>query len=150
MHLSSCAISSIIEVLKPEKLVQTWHDPAVCGFSFYYRPDAFVPTINSMITACGALLKEFASSVVVDVCLVPTGAMTDVEHGEARNWTALCERWSRDQRVEAGGGLYSRPSTIEIGPDPAARDIGSAYDQLLSAYSGTDRLFLYAIRIMSS
>lgn len=143
-------VASIVEVLKPEELVQSWHDPAVCGFPHYYRPVAFTSAENSMITVCGALLKQQASSVTVDICLVPTGNMTAVEHGEARNWVALCERWSRDQRVEVGGGLYSRPTTIEIGPDPAARDVGTAYDQILERYSGTDRLFLYAIRIMSS
>lgn len=143
-------VASLVEVLKPEKLVQPWHDPAVCGFPFFYRPDAFAPTNNSMLATCKALMEQSVSNVVIDVCLMPTGTMTDVEHGEVRNWAALCERWSRDQRVEMPGGLYSRPKTIEIAPDPAARDMGTAYEDLLSTYHGTDRLFLYAIRVMST
>jgi len=143
-------VASIVEVLKPEKLVQPWHDPAVCGFAIYYHPDAFLPADNSMVSVCSALIRGSVSRVVVDVCIVPTGPMTEVEHEEARNWSALCERWSRDQRIEIQGGLYSRASTIEVSPDPAARDIGAVYDQILASYSGTDRLFLYAIRIMSA
>ncbi|TVT76160.1 MAG: ATP-binding protein [Denitromonas halophila] len=142
--------SSIVEVLKPEQLIQPWHDPELCGFSSYYMPSMFAGTDNTMVTMCGALLKEAAASVIVDVCLVPTGSMTAVEQGEARNWVALCERWSRDQRIETPGGLYSSARTVEIAPDPAARDVGSAYEQLIEAYSGVSRLFLYAIRVISS
>lgn len=141
---------AMVEVIKPEKLVLPWHDPGLCGFTAYYLPSMFAGTDNTMVTMCAALLKETASSVIVDVCLVPTGAMTAVEQGEARNWVALCERWSRDQRIEVPGGLYSGAKTVEIAPDPAAGDVGSAYEQFIEAYSGTSRLFLYAVRVVSS
>lgn len=148
--LSLNGIASIAEILKPEQLLPAWHDPAICGFSFYYFPVSFAGADNDMVEFCHALVNDVhCRAVVVDICLVPTGPLTETERMELGTWMSLCERWSRDQRIQVGGGLYSQPTTIEIAADPYAQEARKAYSDLLQRYgSPQSRCFLYAFRAL--
>lgn len=143
-------VASLVEIIKPERIIKPWHATEICGFSHYYISDPFLAGNSPMTQTCNALMREQADFTALDVTLIPAARMTTVEQVEARLWTAVCEQWSRDQRREVGGGLYSKAHQIEIEADPAASDVGSAYDNLIQAYGATDRLFLYAVRVLSS
>lgn len=140
---------SIAEVLKPEQVLQTWHDPAITGFSFYYFPVSFDPGSNSMVEFCQALANGGQERVVVDLCLVPAFRLTPTERDETTAWLRITDRWKSKQQVEMPGGLYSKASTVELAPDPQADKVGKAYADLQSRYGGLDTpLFLYAIRCL--
>jgi hypothetical protein len=148
--LSLSGVTSIAEIIKPEQVFPAWHDPAICGFSFYYFPMPFASTDNDMVEFCHALINDMhCRAVVVDICLIPTVPLTDIERTELETWVRLCERWSRDQRIQVGGGLYSQPTTIEIVADPYAQEARKAYNDLLQRYgSPQSRCFLYAFRAL--
>lgn len=148
LNLSS--IASLVEIIKPERALKPWHVPELCGFSHYYLVDRFHPANNTRALTCAALLKERADTSVVDITLIPAPPMTHTEMEEVKNWTTICEHWSREQRREIAGGLYSEAKKIEIEPDPMARDVGAAYSDLIQTYGANERLFLYSVRILSS
>lgn len=142
---------STAEVLKPEQTLQTWHDPGLTGFSFYYFPVSFAPGNNSMVEFCQALANGSQDRVMVDLCLVPAVHLTPTERDEMTAWLRITERWGREQHVDVPGGLYSQGGKVELAPDPRAKDVGKAYADLQSRYGGLDTpLFLYAIRCLWS
>jgi hypothetical protein len=143
--------ASLVEILKPEEVFPAWHDPALCGFPFYYLPRPFAPAENDMVAFCASLMDSAESSLIVDVTLVPTPPLTSVERAEVSMWEALCERWGRDQKLKVGGGLYSGPTSVEIAADPNADLARKGYADLLFRYgSPGGRFFLYAVRVLSS
>jgi len=145
-------IRSLIEVLKPEANLRAWHDSSLCGFSSFYYPQAFAGAENDMLGLCHALRSHpEAGRAIVDICLVPTGSLTEVERAELGGWAALCEEWGREQKITKAGGLYSPEQTIEVAPDPNAPEARKAYGDLLNRYgTPASRAFLYSIRILSS
>lgn len=146
--LSIDGAASIVEILKPEQVFPTWHDPSRCGFSFYYFPVPFAAADNDMVELCRALTNDPRHrSVVVDICLVPAGPLTESERLELGTWISVTEKWSREQRLQVGGGLASKPTTVEIAPDPYAQDARKAYIDLVQRYGSPQTcLFLYAFR----
>jgi hypothetical protein len=153
--LSLEGISSIAEILKPEQIVRTWHEPPLCNFSFYYSAKPFEPGESDMVDFCRALTDYTQNRpVVVDICLVPAasgsaGALTESEQLELKEWVKLCDRWSRDQRIQLPGGLYSQPLPVEIAADPHAQEARKAYADLLERYNNSQaRLFLYSFRAL--
>ena len=154
--LSLNGVRSIAEILKPEHVIEAHHGPPWCGFPFYYSPTAFAVTENDMIELCRALTNDSRGrSAVVDICLVPTdhreptGPLTQTERAELGNWTAICEQWGRDQRRQIPGGLYSKPTSIEIAADPHASEARKSYEDLLKRYGSPQTLcFLYAFRAL--
>jgi len=143
-------VLSLAEILKGEQRFAAWHDPALCGFPFYYFPIPFNPATNNMVEFCRALAQAGrGSSVVADLTLLPTGPITEVERAELGNWMKICERWGRDQRLPVPGGLYTDPRTIELAADPHAQEAAKAYRNLLDRYSGRHpKCFLYSFRIL--
>lgn len=154
--LSLDDMRSIAEILKPEQTIEAHHEPQLCGFSFYYFPKSFETTENDMIEFCRALTNDTQGrSVVVDMCLVPTdpglpiGPLTQSERAELGRWMTVCERWGRDQRKQLPGGLYSKPTSIEIAADPHAPEARRAYEDLLKRYGNPQTLcFLYSFRAL--
>jgi hypothetical protein len=142
-------VTSIVEVLKMERMISAWHK-GLCGFSFYYLPGSFNAADNSMLEFCRALTSvASAKAVMADICLLPTLPLSDIERGEAKNWAVVCERWGREQRLEVPGGLYSDPIKIEVAPDPHAKDAERAYQEVIKRYGSGERVFLYAFRVLS-
>jgi hypothetical protein len=154
--LSLDGVRSIAEILKPEQVIEAHHGAPWCNFPFYYSPTAFVVAENDMIELCRALTNDpRGRRMVVDICLVPTdhrrptGPLTQTERAELGNWTAVCEQWGRDQRRQIPGGLYSKPTSIEIAADPHASEARKAYEDLLKRYGSPQTLcFLYAFRAL--
>jgi len=154
--LSLDGIRSIAEILKPEQIIRAHHEPPWCDFSFYYFPKSFETTENDMIEFCRALTNDaYGREVIVDICLVPTspglpiGPLTQSERTELGRWTAVCERWGRDQRRQLPGGLYSKPTSIEVAADPHAPEARKAYEELLKRYGNPQTLcFLYSFRAL--
>ena len=160
-------IASIAEILKPEQAIPAWHEPALCGFSFYYLPLAFSPAENDMTGFCRTLVSDQADQFnqagqaapadplsadlsFVDVTLQPALPLTSTERAEVAGWGTLAEKWGRDQKMEVAGGLYSRPQTVEVAADPQAQEARKGYADLLSRYGGPQsRLFLAGIRVLS-
>jgi hypothetical protein len=168
--LSLDAVTALVEIMKPEEVLPAWHDPALCGFPFYYLPRPFAPAENDMVAVCASLIDAAASRPVghpsprafapsedshgplmVDVTLVPASPLTPVERNEISLWESVCERWARDQKLKVGGGLYSGPTPVEIAADPNADTARKGYADLLSRYGSPHvRCFLYAVRVLSS
>lgn len=143
-------VASIVEILKMEQVIPSWHERDRCGFSFFYLLSSFAAADNSMIEFCRSLTSAVSGgAVMADICLLPTSPLTEVERGEAKNWTVICERWGREQRLEVGGGLYSEPTKVEIAADPHAKDAERSYQEVLKRYGSGERLFLYAFRVLS-
>ncbi len=140
---------SVVEILKYEQTIPAWHDAAVCGFCRYYVPGSFEAASNTMVDVCRALTSVPCGEMLVDVCLVPSDPLTDVEKGELKNWAVLCDRWSREQKFQVGGGLYSKPTEVVVKPDPAAAEVKKIYEKIGSQYGTNARLFLYAVRVVS-
>jgi hypothetical protein len=148
--LSLGGINSLTEILKPEQKMNPWHNPEICGFSFYYSPLPFASAENDMVEFCRALTRDsFNRALIIDICVVPTGPLTEAERMELGAWISLCERWSREQRLRVGGGLYSQPTSIEIEADPYAQEVRKAYNDVLQRYGNPQaRCFLYAFRAL--
>jgi hypothetical protein len=148
--LSLDGVSSIAEILKPEQRLATWHSPELCGFSFYYSPLPFASAENNMVEFCRSMTRDnYSRKLIVDICLVPTGPITETERMEIAAWMGVCERWSREQRIRGGGGLYSDPMSVEIAADPHAQEARKAYGDLLQRYGGPQsRCFIYSFRTL--
>lgn len=149
--LSLSEVSSLVEILKPEQALPAWHDPQVCGFSFHYYPVSFSNReSNDMVEFCRALTRGAATrQVIVDLCLMPTGTLTQVERELLDEWISRCERWGREQRLRVGGGYFSEPTTVEIAKDQRADEARQAYAKLLQRYgSAQAKCFVYAFRVL--
>ena len=149
-------LPALAEVLKPEQAITPWHDPALCGFPFYYVPLPFQAADNNMLAVCHAMTQDAGLTshrtrrVMLDITLQPALPLTTVERTEVSSWSALCERWGREQRMQVPGGLYSKPKVVEIDADPQAQEAKKVYADLLARYgSPQSRLFLYAIRVLA-
>lgn len=142
---------ALAEVLKPEQVVAAWHDPALCGFPFWYHPLPFQPAEHDMTGVCRALMEGPSSGpILVDLTLQPALPLTETERAEVTTWGTLAERWGRDQRLQRPGGLYSKPQAVEIAADPHAPEARKAYADLLARYGTPQgRPFLYAVRVLA-
>lgn len=143
-------VSSICEILKTEQVAGAWHEKDLTGFSFWYHPVPFSPAAgNDMIGFCRSLTTEAAGNALIDITLVPAPPLTTVERHELAAWGQLAEKWSRDQKVQLPGGLYSRGQTLEVAADPQAGEVKKALSDQLSRYgSPQSRLYLYAVRVL--
>lgn len=141
---------SLSEIVKPEQVIPSWHDPELCGFSFYYVPVPFASIDNEMVEFCRALIRDGQDrTVIVDLCLTPTAPLTVVERAELETWMKVCERWGREQRTQIGGGLFSAPSSVEIGSDRNAGEVAKTYADLIKRYGYPNaHLFLYGLRVL--
>jgi hypothetical protein len=143
-------VQSIAELLKPEQILPTWHDPELLGFSRYYSPKFFEAAGNDMVEFCRSLSREsMGREVMVDICLVPTPPLTEQERLELNRWKSLTEQLSRGFEREIPGGLYSKTQKIKFDPDPHAREIQREYEKLMERYGNPqNRYFLYGIRAL--
>jgi hypothetical protein len=144
-------ISSIIEILKPEQALKAAHNPQLCGFSFYYHPESFAALDHDAVELCRAVISQTRSRrLILDCCLMPTGSLTEIERMELLTWATLSERWSRDQRISVGGGLFTQPETFEVAADPQARKAQEAFQKLLQNYGNPEsKYFIYSFRVLS-
>lgn len=142
---------AIAEILKPEEKIPAHHQFQVCGFRYFYTTSPLTPLEHGGTELCRALLHQTAAQrVMVDCCLTPVPAMTEAEAAEAVHWTRLAERWSRDQRIQVGGGLYSEPVTLELAADPNARTVNEVLVKTRDRYSQAGaRCFVYACRVLA-
>ncbi len=143
--------NAIVEVVKPERVVSAWHDPALCGFAFYYYPLPFQGFDNDMLNVCHALTRiGEGQSVTIDLTLTPANPLTETERMEVQAWMILCEKWGREQKLTFGGGLHSAPETLAVAPDPHAPDAKKAYQEIAQRYGGTQsKFFLYGVRVLA-
>lgn len=143
-------VRSIAELLKPEQLLTAWHKPEHCGFSFYYVPRFFEPAANDMVDFCRSLMRDAGDrEAIVDICLVPTGEITEYERMHLGDWKNVCDRWGRSFEEEIGGGLFSEPVRYKFAADPHAQETRKVYDELLQRYgTAQHNYFLYSIRAL--
>lgn len=141
-------VQSVAELLKPEQLLPTWHEPQHIGFSQYYAPKFFEAAPNDMIDFCRALMRETGGrEAIVDICLVPACPLTEVERLELNKWKSVCEQLGRGFEREISGGLYSEPQKIKFDADPHAQEIRKDYEKLIERYGNAqNKYFLYAVR----
>ncbi|GKT09125.1 ATP-binding protein [Desulforhabdus sp. TSK] len=142
---------AIAEILKPELNIPAHHQFEVCGFRNFYVTSSLTPLEHGALELCRTLIHyPTTERAVVDCCITPTPAMTEAEAAHAVRLTQLAEKWSRDQRKEVGGGLFSDPMSIEIAADPNARWVNEALSRTKERYSQPDaRYFVYACRVLA-
>ena len=142
--------TAVAEILKPEQVLHAWHDREVCGFSSYYILFPFSASHNSMIEFCNALTRDARSrNVVVDLCLCPSGALTGAEQQELNHRLKVAQQWSRDQKIEVGGGVFTDPVRLELEADPHAAMAVEIYKNIGQKYgSERQQYFVYAFRAL--
>ena len=143
-------VRSTAELLKPEDILTSWHKPEHCGFSFYYVPKFFEPAPNDMIDFCRSMMRETSGrEAIVDICLIPTPEITEVERSHLGQWKSICDQWGRSFEQTVAGGLFSEPTRYKFEADPHAQEAKKAYDELLQRYGNAQhRNFLSAIRAL--